>query len=168
MPITNYTDTIDGQPLYEGQVAFTEQPVIRTGINADSAIVPFGRAVARTNTGDKDLLLPVDANSILAGIAFAADDFEKRAGYSLNADNDMGYPLKYEISYLVRGVIGVKVTTAVTPLSPVFWIHTPDAGERKGQFRADANTNKAVQVTAARFLRSGAAGSVIPLSLNLA
>jgi hypothetical protein len=169
MPITNYSDLLDGDKLYEGQIASIETAVIRTGVNADSTntILVFGRALVK-GTGDRDLILPVDANSVLTGIAIATDTFEKRTGYSLNADNDMGYPLYQPVSYLVRGVIGVKVVQNVTPSSAVYWIHNPQTGQRKGQFRADADTNRAVQITNARFLRSGIAGSVVPVSINLA
>jgi hypothetical protein len=166
MPITNYSDLLDGDKLYEGQVTSLESVVVRTGVNGDSTnnILIFGRALAK-GSGDRDLILPVDANSILTGIAIATDTFEKRSGYSLNSDSDMGYPLYQPVSYLVRGVIGVKVVQSVTPASPVFWIHNPQTGQRKGQFRADADTNRAVQITNARFMRSGVAGSVVPLSI---
>ncbi len=169
MPITNYTDLLDGAPLYEGQIANLELAIIRTGVNADSTngILTFGRALVK-GTGDKDLILPVDANSVLMGIAVATDTFEKRSSFSINSDGDLGYPLYWAVSYLVRGIIGVKVQQNVTPASAVYWIHTPQTGQRKGQFRADADTNRAVQITNARFLKSGTAGSVVPLSINLA
>ena len=169
MPITNYSDLLDGDRLYEGQIANLELAIIRTGVNADSTnnILTFGRAIAK-GTGDKDLILPVDANSILMGITVATDTFEKRSGFSINSDGDLGYPLNWPVSYLVRGIIGVKIQQNVTPASAVYWIHTPQAGQRKGQFRADADTNRAVQITNARFMKSGTAGSVVPLSINLA
>ncbi len=154
MPITNYSDLLDGDKLYEGQIANLESAIIRTGVNADST--------------NNILVFPVDANSVFMGIAVATDTFEKRTDYSLNDDNDMGYPLYQPVSYLVRGVIGVKIQQNVTPASAVYWIHNPQTGQKKGQWRADADTNRAVLVSNARFLRSGAAGSVVPLSINLA
>lgn len=167
MPITNYSDMLDGERLYEGQIANLEDAVVRTGINADTTQLIFGRALCK-GTGDKDLILPVDANSSLMGIAVASDTFEKRANFSLNSDNDMGFPLLWTVAYLVRGVIGVKLAQNVTPASPVWFIHTPNTGQRKGQFRADIDTNRAIQIPNARYLRSGVAGSVVPLSINLA
>lgn len=167
MPINNYSDMLDGERLFEGQIANLEDAVVRTGLNTDTTQLIFGRALVK-GTGDKDLLLPVDANSLLMGIAVATDVFEKRAGLSLNSDNDMGYPLLWTVSYLVRGVIGVKVVQNVSPNSQVWYVHTPQAGQRKGQFRTDIDTNRALQIPNARFLRSGLAGSVVPLSINLA
>ncbi len=166
MPITSYSDILDGPGLYEGQLVSTEGAIIRTGFNADSSILVFGRALVK-GTGDKDLLLPVDANSVFQGIALACNSFEKRDGLSLNADGDMGYPLKYPVNLLIRGVVAVKVQQDVTPTSNVFWIHTPSGSERKGQFRANANTDKAVQLPGARFLRSASAGTIVPLAINL-
>lgn len=167
MPITNYSDMLDGERLYQGQIANLEDAVVRTGINADSTQLIFGRALCK-GTGDKDLILPVDATSVLMGIAVATEVFEKRLGLSINSDNDMGYPLLWSVSYLIRGVIGVKLAQNVTPASPVWFIHAPQTGQRKGQFRADVDTNRAIQIPNARFLRSGIAGSVVPLSINLA
>lgn len=167
MPVSNYSDVLDFSPLYEGQVANLETSIIRTGVNADSTnILVFGRALCK-GTGDKDLILPVDATSVLVGIAMATDTFEKRFN-SLSADGDMGYPLQNVVSYLIRGVIGVKLVQAVTPASQVWFVHTPNTGQRKGQFRADIDTNRAIQIPNARYLKSGVAGSVVPLSINLA
>lgn len=167
MPINEYSDLTELEGLYEGQIATTEPSVVRSGINSEaSAIIVFGRAVVQ-GTGDTDLLLPEDANSILLGIAVATDIFEKRSGYSLDGNGDMGYPVDYPVSYLIRGVIGVKVNEAVTPAADVFFVHTAFTDNAVGTFRTDAGTAQAVQIATARFLKSGAAGSVVPLSINL-
>lgn len=165
MPILDNAD-LSSAKLFEGQVATTEPSVIRTGINADTAILVFGRALVK-GTGDDDLILPAGAGGILLGIAMATDTIEKRTGHSVNSDGDMGYPVDYAVSYLIRGVIGVKVGQAVTPASNVFYVHTAFTGAAVGTFRADANTDKAAQITNARFLASGGIGSVVPLSINL-
>lgn len=167
MPITNYNDILDGEDLYEGQIALAVPPIVYTGFNSETAaLIIFGRAVVQ-GVGDKDLLLPADANSVFRGIAVKTDIFEKRSGFSLDSNGDMGYPIKYPVSYLTRGVIGVKVAQNVTPTSPVFWVHTTNSTSVKGMFRIDADTNRAVQLSTARFLKTGAAGSVVPLAINL-
>lgn len=165
MPITEYSDLTELEGLYEGQIANTEPSVVRSGINAEEGILFFGRAVVK-GTADDDLLLPVDGDSIILGVAVATDTFEKRDGYSLSSGL-MGYPENYPASYLIRGVIGVKVNVVVTPASPVFVVHTAFADNAVGTFRADAGTAQAVQLTSARYLKSGAAGAVVPLSINL-
>ena len=174
MPIEQYGDVIDDtNNVFEGQLVYPERAEVRTGINSDAVILPFGRAVALGADGDGDGtrlpgLLPVDANSVLIGVLVQSNMFEKLPNFSIDADGNMGYPLSYEFSYCVDGVIGVYTTVAVTPDDPVFWIHTPTATERKGQFRNDANTNRAVQVANARFLKSAAADTVVPLSIKIA
>lgn len=167
MPILDNSD-LTSLRLFEGQVATTEPSVIRTGINADSVPLIFGRALVK-GPGDEDLILPAGAGGLLMGISCVIDVpiFEKREQYSLNVDGDMGYPVDYAVSYLIRGVIGVKVGQNVTPASNVFYVHTAFTGAAVGTFRTDANTDKALQIANARFLASGAAGSVVPLSINL-
>lgn len=166
MPISDYSDLLDGQKYYEGQLIFAEPAYIFTGINADSVILPFGRALVK-GTGDMDLILPVNGSSVLMGIAFLSDTFEKRTGYSLDADGNFGYPLKNVVSYIKRGTVAVKVDSAVVAGAPAFWRHTAAGAERKGTFRADADTSDAVQIPQSRFMASAASGSIVPLSINL-
>ena len=166
MPQTNYADMSDGALYYEGQLIYAEPGYIFTGFNADTVVLTFGRAVVK-GTGDKDLLLPVDANSLLMGIAYHTDIFEKREGFSLDADGDMGYPLDYTVSYVKRGTVAVKIDGNVTAGQSAFWRHTAAGAERKGVFRADADTADAVQIPQSKFLESGVAGDIVPLSINL-
>lgn len=168
MPISNNLDLLDGDLLYEGQVTRGSRWEMRTGFNADTEVLVFGRAVVFGTANDGDLLLPANGTAILAGISAAIDSIEKRENYSLNADGDMGFPIRNPATYLVDGVIGVKVWQAITQSSPVFYIHTPTGAQRKGQFRADAGSGSAVQIVNARFLRSAPAGAIVPLAINLA
>lgn len=165
MPQTSYADLIDGDLLYEGCLATTEAADIRSGFQTDSVIMPFGRGLVK-GAGDRDLLLPVDANSVFMGIAYAIQ-IEKRTGYSLDADGLMGYPLRYTVSYVRKGIVGVRVTENVTPTSPVYLIHTPSGGARKGNFRATATGAILIPATQAQFTRSGLAGTVVPLAIDL-
>lgn len=165
MPITNY-GKISDTPFYEGKVATLEPSVIRSGTNEETVPLVYGRAVCK-GTADDGLIYPADADSQFYGIA-KSTELDRRADFTLNADGDMGYPPKHVVSYLIRGVIAVKVTVAVTAGDPVFWIHDPGVGEKIGQFRNDANTAAAVQIPGAKFLESGDAGAVVKVSINLA
>lgn len=174
MPLTDSKDLLDGDRLFEGQLLYPKDTDIWPADNEDSVILVFGRLVV-WGTAEQGVILPVDANSAPAGIAMATDTIEKRLGYSLNDDGDMGYPLKHRVSLVRKGVIGVKVTQSVTRSSPVFWIHTPAANtiQRKGHFRADASptggqnsVDRAVALSNARFVRAGSAGSVVPLEFD--
>lgn len=166
MPLTDSKDLLDGDRLFEGQLLYPKDSDIWAADNEDSVILVFGRLLAWGAT-EQGVLLPVDANSAPAGIAMATDTIEKRLGYSLNTDGDMGYPLKHRVSLVRKGVIGVRVVQAVTRSSPPFWIHNPQTGQRKGQFRADADTNRAVSMAnVARFIRAAAPNTVVPLEFD--
>jgi hypothetical protein len=165
MPQTSNADMLDGDRLYEGVPFDTKAVDLSSGFQADSVIIPFGRGLAK-GSGDRDLLLPVDVNSVFMGIAYAIQ-LEKRTGYSLDADGLMGYPLRYTVTYARKGVLGVRVTENVTPASPVYWIHTPSGGARKGNFKASATGAILIPAHQAQFTRSGLAGSVVPLSIDL-
>lgn len=167
----SYTDLTDGELRFEGQIAQTQDTVTRTGLNTSGVILPFGRAVVQdAANNDRELLgveLPVDANSVLLGVAVKTDTLEKRTGYTVDANGDMGWPVTHELTFLVKGVIGVRVRQAVTTDDPVFWIHTAAAGEKVGEFRIDANTAAAVQVTNARWLRDTPNDGIAPLAIDL-
>lgn len=170
MPIFNYGDLTD-RKLFEGQYAdLMDDPEARTGINADTQIIIFGRGVVQ-GSGDKDVLLPSSASDTFLGIALYTETFEKRADgtnqYLNSIDpttGKMGYPLKHEVAYVVDGAVGVLIDGPVTPKSPVYCRF---AGGAKGVFRADADTSNAFLVNRARFLKSGVAGDVVPLSIEL-
>lgn len=181
MPILNYDNITDGDLIYEGQIVYTEDTIIRTGYNAEaSAIIPFGRAVAKgaATTGASsdriDLINLVDGSSVIVGIAVSTDTIQKVTGTPGTDEavsvvsGVMGWPVDYPVSYLVRGVIGVKVGDAngVKPGDDVYAIHTASSGVLVGTFRND-NSN-ATQITNARWLGYGAQNDIVPLSINLA
>jgi hypothetical protein len=166
MPQTNYLNLADGPRFYPGKLINAAESEIYTGYNTDTVILPFGSALVK-GTGDQDLLLPVNGSSVLMGIAYATDTFEMRAGYSLNADNKMGYPISSLVSYIRKGVVAVLIDGAVTAGQTGWWRHTAAGAERKGTWRGDADTSDAVQVLQSRFLESGVAGDIVPLSINL-
>ena len=154
MAITNYNDISD-LGLVEGQIYSMEGATkYRTGFNSEaSTILPAGFAVCRAassvaedGTNNIPLILPADANSTFAGIATLPIGIEKRSGYSLNTDSRFGYPIDYEVAYLVEGVIAVPVDDTVAYGDPVFWRHTATGDERAGMFRIDADTADAVQI----------------------
>jgi hypothetical protein len=179
MPITSYQNVLDGPLLYEGQIKYTEDTIVRTGYNSETdAIIPFGRAVAKgaATTGSTsaklDLINQADANSVIVGISVLTHTLMKITGTPGTDEGVsvvggvMGWPVAYPVSYLVRGVIGVRVAEAVTPTSDVFAVHTASSGIVVGSFRTD-NTN-AVQIAGAKFLGYGAQDDIVPLSINLA
>lgn len=154
MAITTYSD-ISAAGLIEGMI-YSEPgaTVCLTGFNAEtSAIIPAGFAVVRaaTSVAEMDrtsipLELPADSGDTFAGFAVLPKGLEKRTGYSLNSDSRFGYPIDYEVAYMVKGIIAVPVDDTVAYGDPVFWRHTAAGDERVGMFRMDADTADAVQI----------------------
>ncbi|MEM9214068.1 MAG: hypothetical protein AAGD25_06940 [Cyanobacteria bacterium P01_F01_bin.150] len=183
MAITNYSDVQSGD-LIVGQVYSDEaNTVIRSGFNSEaSTILPAGFAYCRAaaSVGEESrlgipLILPVDANSVFTGIGFIPRGLEKRDGYSLDADDRFGYPVDYEVSYVVKGIIAVEVDDTVAYGDPVFWRHTATGDERAGMFRMDADTSDAVQiggVDTCKFVSdvagTAAAPAIALVSINIA
>lgn len=172
MPITQYGDLDTFDTLFEGQVALTEHWIPRSGRNTDSIVIAQGRGVCKGATDDA-LILPVDANSIFMGIAIEFQGRELRAGVNVTTDglNRFGYAINEQMGYVIRGVIGVLVDQNVTKGSPAFCRFTAATGNsQKGVFRADngGGTVVAIAVPNSRFMKTAAAGSVVPLSINLA
>lgn len=187
MPITNYRDIIE-TPLFEGQPATTEAFVARTGVNDDTLILNFG-LVAIFNpaaTASKGgVILPNGAGGAVAGILVLPDDFEARPGYSVDTAGYAGYPFRNTTSgfasqeqntygvpplaYAVRGVIGVRVETAIASITdPVYFRHTAPGAERRGALRNDDDGGNAELLPNARWVSTGSANSVLKLALNLA
>ena len=172
MPITTGLDLLDGQLYYPGGVitlAGSRIESSRTGINAMSAtVIPFGFGVVK-GTGEKDLILPVDGNSVFLGVAKQME-IEKRAGYSLDASDRFGCPIDHELTYLEAGDIAVYVDGNVVAGSPVYLRHTANSSV-VGTFRGDVDTSNAVLIAGARWLGTvtGATGSSLklaPLRIN--
>jgi len=165
--LNQFTDLIASDGLFEGQRANSEDVTILTGFNYSANILIPGRAVVADPSNDRGLIYPVDANSIFKGILTEPLGVEKRDGYSVTSEGLFGWPAYSEVAYMIRGVVGVKITQAMTENDPIYWIHTPATGELDGQFRKDANTNKAVLLPSARLRRRGVAGQVRPLGINI-
>jgi hypothetical protein len=113
-------------------------------------------------------------SSVIVGIAVSTDTIQKVTGTPGTDEavsvvsGVMGWPVDYPVSYLVRGVIGVKVGDAggVKPGDDVYAIHTVSTGVLVGTFRND--NSSATQITNARWLGYGAQNDIVPLSINLA
>jgi hypothetical protein len=165
MPITNYTDLLDRAKGYEGELASTEYWNARAGYNQTGAIIPFGRAVVKASGSDRNIALPSAANQTLVGV-LKFIELEKRTGYSVDANGTLGLPDDYEGPVVNQGTIFVPVCEAVTPTSPVVYIHTASTGKVPGQWGVTADSGSTA-VAGARYLQSGAAGSVVAMAINL-
>lgn len=157
-----YQDLIDGSNYYQGQVVTTEEAIILAGTNAQDAVLTFGYGLVR-GASDDSLVLPSATGFTFMGVAFATDTIEKRSGYSLDANGDMGWPVDYTASYVRRGLVAVPVETACVQGGAVYLTHT---GANAGQFRNDG-TN-ADLIPNAVFWKTLAGAGVGLIRLNLA
>jgi len=162
-----YLDLIDGNQYYQGQVVTAEEATILSGTNAQAAILTFGLGLVR-GASDDLLVLPDGTGGVFMGVALASDSIEKRSGYSLDANGDMGWPSDYTVSYVRRGLVAVPVDSDCVQGGPVYLIHTASSGQVPGHFRKDANTDQADLVPNAVFWKTLTAAGLGLVRFNLA
>ena len=181
MPITNanYPATLTSPKGFEGMRAATEDVTVRTGMNADTVVLPFGFGLVwpTTPTPDNALVLPSGTGFSFAGVAHKSDTFEKRSDYrpefnSINSNGLMGYPQKRELAFLTEGLILVYCEQAANPKLPVYLRHTigtDTTTQFPGRWRTDADTNKADLIPApnARWAEVTAGPGLIWLAIDL-
>lgn len=112
-----------------------------------SAEIAFGAGVvegtAATEAGGfNGAILPVDANSVFAGVLLHAHDLDPRTELGTT-----GVKPGAAISVLKEGRVWVYTEDTIAKGATLFLRHTDNgAGKVKGQFRSDADTNKAIEV----------------------
>ncbi|MGL6344111.1 MAG: structural cement protein Gp24 [Waterburya sp.] len=147
---------------YEGQIITTFPSGIRNGQNVSGARIPFGRVLVR-GTGDTDCRLPSATGQRVMGFSTKTDIYEMdEAGLP-------SYPLNRPLNRMLKGDMLVKVETAVTPDSPVFFRHTAGIGvnDAIGRLRVDADAGKADALPGVKFLDVAAAGSMVRITVDI-
>lgn len=161
----SYND-LTSYPLYEGKVATYEPPIILTAANKSGAIVAFGKGLTR-GSADNQVRIPTATGQTFMGIAVETNTIEKRAGYSIDSNNKMGWPVDYDLSFIRRGIIVVPVDSDCVQGGAVYVIHTASTGQTPGHFRKDANTDKADLVPNAVFWKTLTAAGIGLIRINL-
>ncbi len=162
MPQTSYTQ--NHAIAYEGNRGDSRTAQIYPARNNSGVELPYGRAVVfDTGAGTTELaakLIAASGDKIL-GVSLFSQAHDPNTVNGGVAVNDM-------FNVITQGAVWVQVDSAVTPNSPVFARYAAGAGGSVlGRFRADADTATAVAMPNARFLSSGASGSLVLLQLNL-
>jgi len=168
MPITDYSRRLP--PGYEGQIATTEDHVIRSAINGANAVLPFGRLLVRgADTGAglyNDLppaVLPSATGQKVLGVHIKTDIYEKET----DAAGDPGIKAKLPVAYMTRGTFYGWVEEAVAAGDPVFFRHTAAApNDVVGRFRNDAATGTADELTGAIFENCTSGAGLVLIALN--
>ena len=84
-----------------------------------------------------------------------------------NATGEAQYEIGEEITVLRKGRIWVYVETAVAVNDDVFLRHTVNGALLAGDFRTDADTARADQITNARFITATTAAGLAMVEINL-
>ncbi|MNS39595.1 hypothetical protein D3C72_718820 [compost metagenome] len=146
---------------FEGQVAdLTNHDALTY---AAEGAIPFGRGVVEGTT-PKQVKLPGAASTAaqFRGVTLHSHAVEQ------DADGVAQYRDKRATSVMTRGRVLVKVEQNVVPGDAVYLrIAANGAGTAAGQFRKDADTDKAVAITKARWTEAIAAGGVGVLEFGL-
>jgi len=146
---------------FEGMLADTGmRNDVLSRVGEEAVSFPHGVALVAGTDPDKQVLLPTGAAK-LVGVAVHSHANEVGAD-DLNLVDQGRY-----VGALHVGRIYVKVEEAVTPASPVF-VRTAagGGGSQLGAFRASGDTATALAASGARFITSGAGGSLVVLEID--
>ncbi len=154
------TYTVEAARAFAGMIADFDAATKRSISLAseETSDVAFGVPAVAGTDGEKQFLLPVDANSVFMGIVAHRHQTEDNAGTLASnavAEGDVAEVVK-------QGTVWVLCATGCAIGDAVYWEHPPGTA---GQWRNDA-TN-AVQVTAARWESAAGVGELAKLTINI-
>jgi hypothetical protein len=159
-----YEKYIKGNPAY-----FTTQHKY-TGFAATE--VDFGIGIA-LNGASSDTRMNLKVPSALTDTFMGVTVFIHKQRFGrpddmtvINSTFVLKYDIKEEITYLRKGTIPIYSETAVDPTQPVFWRVLANGALPAGNFRNDADTARAVQLTKARWVETTTAAGLALLELD--
>lgn len=158
MSINATSYSLNHGKAFQGMIADGQVANIISKLNTDTAIIAYGKFVVRD--GDNSAKLPTAASTAdqIVGVAVR----ELNRSYT-NADAFGAIQAK-EFSVLTAGVIWVKALEAVVSGDAAFGrVGTTGAGDFAKSAGADATLS--VAIPGAKFVSSGAAGTLVKLSL---
>ncbi len=181
MPITNYTDLTDPSRSkgYIGDLVTGQEILEKTVFVESTELMLFGRGAFKGSMDDY-VVKSVDNTSVFLGILRRTAAFEAVNNHSLDADGNMGYPGKVDVTannigtspapgmsvatVLIKGEIWVPIDENVTQGAPAY-IHIAGTGVNKDVFRMTADGANTLAIPAV-FSTSGTAGDKAGLYLN--
>lgn len=137
---------------------------------AAAEYMPFGRACVQSSKGDDFMRLPYTGTNSSGFLGVLSRSHAVAPELLPSTDEDAGLPTTQPGNVLRKGRMWVKVETAVTPASTVYFRHAaPGASpEAIGRFRANNDGGDATACpSGVRFLTSASAGSLAILEVNL-
>lgn len=147
-------------------------------VTADAAVaVEFGTGLvidsSRTPSNNRlAVKLPGSSADVFAGIAVYDRAQQVNSGTSaglgdLTTTEGTQYPASEPIRLRRRGRIYVYSEQAISPSDPVFLRYTANGGNVVGNFRKDADTSRALQISNAAWVSTTTGAGIAVLELNL-
>jgi len=145
--------------LYDRRSSVTESFVAQAAIR-------FGQAVVAGTDLDRQVTIPAGTGMTFRGISIAVWQIEQQiTAYPTTSSGS--YPIASVVPVLRRGSIWVRVNQDVVIDDPVYFVHTDADPLKVGNFRKDADTNKADLVPTAVFRKAAKAGELAVVEINL-
>lgn len=135
---------------------------IQDGSKAAGSVIPAGFGVFASAADPNTVDIPSSSAEALRCVGVAVRD------NNAVASGTGGYPVGWLVNVLRRGVIAVLCETACNDGAQAYLRFTADgAGKLAGQWRNDADTDKAVAIPGAVFRTTTAAtGKIVKLEIN--
>lgn len=152
--------TINHAKGVPGMVADGEVNNTISKVNKSTATIPYGRFVARA--GD-DGMKPLAADTTSADLLGVLRYEVNRA----QTGDVAGCPVDRDGSVLTMGAVYVETIAAVTAGAPVYAVVAQNANTGKAAAAEGAAETLAVAVPGATFAESGAAGTLVKVSLKV-
>lgn len=161
----NQTYEIDHAPLIAGMIAEGQVNNNVSKVNLSAQTVAFGRFVARM--GDAGFM-PLTNTSVLANIVGVVRYEVNRA---FMPDAFVGAPIDRDATIITMGAVAVETITTASNGDPVYVIVGDGTGDLQNVGKVanviGAGPTLGVLLPDAKFIRSGAAGSIVVISMKV-
>lgn len=155
---TNYDNQSVFAPALKGGLA--DAGITNKVTGKSAAVIRFGIGLAIASTGK--VAIPAST-----GFAFAGVSVMKHNATPNASPNEAQYGIGEAITVLRKGRLWVYSEQAVNPTLSVYLRHTVNGGNVPGDFRVDADTNKADLVASAKWLNVTTGAGLALLEVNI-
>jgi hypothetical protein len=160
---------IQAARAFAGMLADNERPNVISRSNEESSVMKFGRGVIFGTDPENQVLFPSDAADLFAGVVIHRHQTQRRELFATGGTGGETGLQEGEPGDILRaGRVWVEVEEAVAVGDAVYCRHADGAGGTiEGQFRTDADTASAFEVTGAAWVSETAGAGLAILELNL-
>lgn len=162
----NQTYTLDHAPLLAGMIGEGQVNNNVSKVNKDTVTVPFGRFVARS--GDDGFVRLTNASTAASIVGVVRYELNRA---QMPAPDIAGAPIDRDATIITMGAPAVETITTVANGDPVYVVIGNGTGDLanvgKVSNAAGTGVTAAVALPDAKFIRSGAAGSIVLISMKV-